>query len=537
MVAPLLASASASSAHPKDPLPLAQAGPAATFLHSQAQQFPAISSDGSSSDSDGRAAPFDSDSLRGLFASRMSRMYRDEVPLYGTLLSIVADVNARKVAAGMAVSDEEMSRLNVERHGAIRVGTPAELALLARIFRVFGMRPVGYYDLWTDSGLPIHSTAFRPVGSAELMKNPFRIFCSLLRLELIADPETRQLAQRLLAERRIASARCVELLTKLEGAISGKGGAHLLHVPRDEALEFIDEVVQIFKWHADTSVSKADYDRLKSAHPLVADIVSFRGPHINHLTPRTLDIDEVQREMVRRGIDAKDVIEGPPARTVPIYLRQTSFHALSESVVFAGSSRVSGTHKARFGEIEARGQALTRAGAKKYDELFREFSALVRSQGGVKAVGEETYYSLLRETFSSFSENESDMRTRGLGYFSYRVATPGADAGGRGLEQLIADGTVVAEPIVFEDFLPASAAGIFQSNLPTESKLQPASGAAAVTSAGSGRREIEEAVACALLDPFELYQTQSDESLAQVARELGLASAEELVSARPSPCA
>jgi uncharacterized glyoxalase superfamily metalloenzyme YdcJ len=34
----------------------------------------------------------------------------------------------------------------------------------------------------------------------------------------------------------------------------------------------------------------------------VADVVSFRGPHINHLTPRTLDIDAAQAAMIEHGM-------------------------------------------------------------------------------------------------------------------------------------------------------------------------------------------------------------------------------------------
>ncbi|HRD84765.1 MAG TPA: DUF1338 family protein, partial [Rubrivivax sp.] len=48
-------------------------------------------------------------------------------------------------------------RLDLERHGAIRVGTPAELAMLGRVFAVMGMHPVGYYDL-TVAGVPVHAT-------------------------------------------------------------------------------------------------------------------------------------------------------------------------------------------------------------------------------------------------------------------------------------------------------------------------------------------------------------------------------------------
>ena len=68
----------------------------------------------------------------------------------------------------------------MERHGAIRVGTAEELATLRRMFAIMGMYPVSYYDL-SQAGVPVHSTAFRPIDDAALARNPFRIFTSLLR--------------------------------------------------------------------------------------------------------------------------------------------------------------------------------------------------------------------------------------------------------------------------------------------------------------------------------------------------------------------
>ena len=98
-------------------------------------------------------------------------------------------------------------------------------------------------------------------------------------------------------------------------------------------------------------------------------MVCFPGCHINHLTPRTLDIDRVQSLMPECGIEPKALIEGPPRREVPILLRQTSFKALEEPVMFAGEHR--GTHSARFGEIEQRGVALTPKGRALYDRLLQ----------------------------------------------------------------------------------------------------------------------------------------------------------------------
>src|SRR5207253_8341730 len=124
---------------------------------------------------------------------------------------------------------------------------------------------------------------------------------------------------------------------------------------------FIEQTVRTCSWQATTTVSASTYIRLNEAHRLVADVVSFRGPHINHLTPRTLDIDKAQMLMVEKGMNPKETIEGPPTRRCPILLRQTSFKALSERIEFLGEvgGGSQGTHTARCGEIEQRAIALT----------------------------------------------------------------------------------------------------------------------------------------------------------------------------------
>lgn len=129
------------------------------------------------------------DEIREQFSQAMSAMYQQEVPQYGTLLELVADVNLAVLENNpqlheKMVNADELARLNVERHGAIRVGTAQELATLRRMFAIMGMYPVSYYDL-SQAGVPVHSTAFRPIDDASLARNPFRVFTSLLRLELI----------------------------------------------------------------------------------------------------------------------------------------------------------------------------------------------------------------------------------------------------------------------------------------------------------------------------------------------------------------
>src|SRR5206468_4151960 len=97
----------------------------------------------------------------------------------------------------------------------IRLGTAQELSMMRRVFAVMGMQPVGYYDL-SVAGVPVHSTAFRPVTDEALARNPFRVFTSLLRLELIDDASLRADAAAILARRRIFSDRLVELTERCE---------------------------------------------------------------------------------------------------------------------------------------------------------------------------------------------------------------------------------------------------------------------------------------------------------------------------------
>lgn len=404
-----------------------------------------------------------SSEIRAAFSAAMSAMYRDEVPAYGTLMELVARVNDEALAdqpnlkARLEATDN-LERISEERHGAIRLGTAAELAMMRLVFSVMGMFPVGYYDLST-AGVPVHSTAFRPVGDAALKRNPFRVFTSLLRLDLIADVELRATAAATLAGRRIFTDGTVKLTQKAvrEGGLS-----------QADADRFVAEVLETFRWHDKANVDADLYHRLHDAHRLIADVVSFKGPHINHLTPRTLDIDKVQALMPAYGIAPKAVVEGPPTRKCPILLRQTSFKALEEPVSFQDGRGgwQTGSHTARFGEIEQRGVALTPKGRGLYDQLLEASRKLVRPAADGSNAHE--YEAALLQVFEAFPDDWDEIRRAGLGYFSYSLTQKGQHAAASAstpLDDLITTGLVQFDPITYEDFLPVSAAGIFQSNL------------------------------------------------------------------------
>jgi ABC-type multidrug transport system fused ATPase/permease subunit len=118
-------------------------------------------------------------------------MYGAEVPAYTTLVDVSHEVNRDLLAkdAEQAQRLGDIDRVTAERHGAIRVGTPEELRQVGQIFAALGMHPVGFYDLReaAASAVPVVSTAFRPIDPGELARNPFRVFTSLVRLELLED--------------------------------------------------------------------------------------------------------------------------------------------------------------------------------------------------------------------------------------------------------------------------------------------------------------------------------------------------------------
>ncbi|MDA8479011.1 VOC family protein [Citrobacter sp. Awk 4] len=433
------------------------------------------------------------DEIREHFSQAMSAMYQQEVPQYGTLLELVADVNLSVLENNPTLHEklanaDELARLNVERHGAIRVGTAQELSTLRRMFAIMGMYPVSYYDL-SQAGVPVHSTAFRPIDDASLSRNPFRVFTSLLRLELIENEGLRKRAAEILAKRDIFTPRCHELLDEFDAQ-----GSFTLA----QAREFVQEALETFRWHRHATVDEATYHALHNEHRLIADVVCFPGCHINHLTPRTLDIDRVQSMMPECGIEPKVLIEGPPRRDVPILLRQTSFKALEEPVLFAGEMQ--GTHSARFGEIEQRGVALTPKGRALYDTLLQQ-----------AGTGKDnlTHQLHLQDVFKSFPDSEFLLRQQGLAWFRYRL-TPSGEAhrqaihAGDDPQPLIERGWVVAQPITYEDFLPVSAAGIFQSNLGNETQAR--------SHGNASRDAFEQALGCPVYDEFVLYQEAEERS-------------------------
>jgi uncharacterized glyoxalase superfamily metalloenzyme YdcJ len=457
--------------------------------------------------------------LRARFARALSAMYGQEVPAYTTLVEVTRQVNAAVVAERGASAERlgSIERVSAERHGAIRVGTAAELRQVGQIFAAMGMHPVGFYDL-RDTGpspVPVVSTAFRPVSADELARNPFRVFTSVLALD----------------DRRFFS---TELREQLESFLQQRtlfGGELLALAARAEAIGELDEAAaQRFLQLATESfalspdpVDRAWYRTLERVSSVAADIGGVASTHINHLTPRVLDIDALYAGMQQRGLEMIDAIQGPPRWDGPeVLLRQTSFRALAEPRLMRNPDGTveQGNLRVRFGEVEARGIALSRRGRDLADKVTTIASERA-TQAGMRDAGDRQR--LAARTWAElFPATERRLLLEGLGHFSFDPATRGdRTAPPRQLRALVEGGWLRATPIVYEDFLPRSAAGIFRSNLTGDGTNDPAergSDRDASWLAGALQREVH---------AYEdLYERQQADSLHRALSVLGIEAAE-----------
>ncbi|EJS7597929.1 VOC family protein, partial [Salmonella enterica] len=100
-------------------------------------------------------------------------------------------------------------------------------------------------------------------------------------------------------------------------------------------------------------------------------------------------------------------------------------------------------------------------------------------------------------------------RQQGLAWFRYRL-TPSGEAHRQAIhpgddpQPHIERGWVIAQPITYEDFLPVSAAGIFQSNLGNETQAR--------SHGNASQDAFEQALGCSVLDEFSLYQEAEERS-------------------------
>jgi uncharacterized glyoxalase superfamily metalloenzyme YdcJ len=118
---------------------------------------------------------------------------------------------------------------------------------------------------------------------------------------------------------------------------------------------------------------------------------------------------------------------------------------------------------------------------------------------------------LLEDAFLAFPDTWEELRTAGLVYFEYFVSGQG-EGSDLGLDELIQNGTVKYRPVIYEDFLPASAAGIFQSNIGENGFTFGVSGPSKV--------ELEDALGQGVIDSQTHYAERERLSIEEVFRDI-----------------
>ena len=110
--------------------------------------------------------------------------------------------------------------------------------------------------------------------------------------------------------RKILSARCIQLIQYLEGSQTFFG---------EVTQEFLEEVLDTFRWHQPSIMDTSAYLAPKNAHPYVSDVIRFRRPHIDFFRPHMLDTKVAQAGIRKRDLQ-------PKMRSRALILpRQTSF--------------------------------------------------------------------------------------------------------------------------------------------------------------------------------------------------------------------
>ncbi|MEM8835946.1 MAG: DUF1338 family protein [Planctomycetota bacterium] len=210
-----------------------------------------------------------------------------------------------------------------------------------------------------------------------------------------------------------------------------------------------------FRWlrHDDVKAFVRDDVRPRDIHDLASALAE------------ALETDDLRLwELDHNGY--KDATEGPDCGT-QILLRQDAYRALSEPVRFIDEQPAAeGSHTARFGEIEQRFYATTPRGR----DLYNGCLALQEAEARIDAGGASDAPGPPKKRFAPFPGSLLGLLEEQLVYAVYEPV-PGASytdvdrAGTVDAVELVRHGVLRCKGIRYEDFLPASAAGIFASNL------------------------------------------------------------------------
>lgn len=489
---------------------------------------------------------------------------------------------------GFTLTEAQLEKASGERHGAIRIGQPEEYRWVAAFFAAFGLEPHNFYDMTNLGGKsqPVIATAFRSrlqpehrVFTSLLMTDYFapqtrgRIE-ALLATREVFSPRARELVQRSAREGGLdwddaraliheattrifkwtGTARDHRLYQELTAAgfkiaadIACFEAHHLNHLTPNTfcldlyttAMKFgLGELsVEAFTRRARRALESLshsadrDYLRLHFKQLTVEDIAGYPVEAVADGAVEEL-VTALARELQQPGCSMrqlqhsgfKDFTEGPPADT-PVLLRQDSYKALTEPVVFreTDGTSLNATHTARFGEIEQRFYATTPKGRALYDECLAAAEKQRVAEPDLVQRDHDRYTEAYTKCFAAFPKTLPGLLEQGLVYGRYSATLQGIEAGRRqrihttDANELVRLGYAQVEGLRYEDFLPFSAAGIFASNLG-----QYGTKSTAATRPVYTARLMEEIMGRKIIDPNVTYAGVQAESLLALHTDLGL---------------
>ena len=164
------------------------------------------------------------------------------------------------------VNADELARLNVERHGAIRVGTAQELATLRRMVCHYGDVPGELLRSLAGRGAGIIRQHFGPLMLLLWRVIPSAFLPHYSALSLSRTNYYARKRRRFCVSAISSPHGCRQLLQEYEQ----RGGFN-----ETQAQEFVQEALETFRWHQSATVDEKNLSRLAHEHRLIADVVLF----------------------------------------------------------------------------------------------------------------------------------------------------------------------------------------------------------------------------------------------------------------------
>ena len=437
--------------------------------------------------------------IRSRIVDQVLQRFGQSMPIYSQMMDVAQTIN-------QAAGEDEAERLGKIMHAAIRCASPAELQTVREIFELIGCRPVNYYDL--REKVSVQSTAFRPVDESEIQQNGFRLFCSMLSIDCIAD-EHQEFIQSIIDRRNVFSLSLLDLIKT--GQQTG-----LNHQQVDQ---FVQQCVDLFVRPEKALVSQSEYERLRAINKVAAQVLITNSLAFNHLTPSVASVPDAHQRMVAQGIKTIPVWQGPVG--VDVILRQTSCLAPPVVLKFpeADGTFVEAEYQETFVEFEERLQALTPSGREEFERLFAIGKQNLKLPESDAAYADH-YYQTMNDALSEFPTDQATLWQQGLAYFTFEWADSigMADVAGLDFDQLVDQGTVRLVAQQYEDFFGPAATNIFNSNIGLEG----------VSNVGLATQEsqqlFEKLLGCEVVNMYDYYeQIQAKSQQAVLSRLTGLA--------------